>query len=42
MSFLKVLGFDPAKHNVKTEIVAGITTSNIDALCKAISEVLKK
>jgi AGZA family xanthine/uracil permease-like MFS transporter len=26
MSFLKVLGFDPAKHNVKTEIVAGITT----------------
>ncbi|MBP5691044.1 MAG: NCS2 family permease [Bacteroidaceae bacterium] len=26
MSFLKVLGFDPEKHNVKTEIVAGITT----------------
>ena len=26
MSFLKVLGFDPAKHNVKTEIVAGLTT----------------
>lgn len=26
MSFLKVLGFDPQKHNVKTEIVAGITT----------------
>ena len=26
MSFLKVLGFDPAKHSVKTEIVAGITT----------------
>ena len=26
MSFLKVLGFDPAKHNVKTEILAGITT----------------
>lgn len=26
MSFLKVLGFDSAKHNVKTEIVAGITT----------------
>ena len=26
MSFLKVLGFDPAKHNIRTEIVAGITT----------------
>ena len=26
MSFLKVLGFDPEKHSVKTEIVAGITT----------------
>ena len=26
MSFLKFLGFDPAKHNVRTEIVAGITT----------------
>ena len=26
MSFLKILGFDPAKHNAKTEIVAGITT----------------
>ena len=26
MSFLNALGFDPAKHNVKTEIVAGITT----------------
>ena len=26
MSFLKIVGFDPAKHNVKTEIVAGITT----------------
>ncbi len=26
MSFLKVLGFDPAKHSVKTEIVAGLTT----------------
>ena len=26
MSFLKILGFDPAKHNVKTEVVAGITT----------------
>ena len=26
MSFLKILGFDPAKHSVKTEILAGITT----------------
>ena len=26
MSLLKVLGFDPAKHDVKTEVVAGITT----------------
>ncbi|MBR4810582.1 MAG: NCS2 family permease [Bacteroidaceae bacterium] len=26
MSFLKILGFDPEKHNVRTEIVAGITT----------------
>ena len=26
MSFLKLLGFDPAKHNVRTEIVAGLTT----------------
>lgn len=26
MSFLKFLGFDPAKHNIRTEIVAGITT----------------
>ena len=26
MSFLKMLGFDPAKHNVRTEILAGITT----------------
>ena len=26
MSFLKAFGFDPAKHNVKTEIVAGLTT----------------
>ena len=25
MSFLKMLGFDPAKHNVRTEILAGIT-----------------
>ena len=26
MSFLKILGFDPQKHSVRTEIVAGITT----------------
>ena len=26
MSFLKLFGFDPAKHSVKTEIVAGLTT----------------
>ena len=26
MSLLKVLGFDPSKHNVKTEVIAGITT----------------
>lgn len=26
MSFLKILGFDPAKHSVRTEIVAGLTT----------------
>ena len=26
MSFLKIFGFDPAKHSVKTEIVAGLTT----------------
>ena len=26
MSFLKILGFDSAKHSVKTEILAGITT----------------
>ena len=24
--FLKLLGFDPAKNNLKTEIMAGITT----------------
>ena len=26
MSFLKILGFDPQKHSVRTEVVAGITT----------------
>ena len=26
MKFLKFLGFDPEKHNVRTEIIAGLTT----------------
>ena len=26
MEFLKWLGFDPEKHNVRTEILAGLTT----------------
>ena len=24
--FLSILGFDPAKHNIKTEMLAGVTT----------------
>ena len=40
MSFLKILGFDPAKHSVRTEIVAGLTTFLTMAYILAVNPLI--
>lgn len=40
MSFLKILGFDPQKHSVRTEIVAGLTTFLTMAYILAVNPLI--